>query len=85
MIVYTPTDRMLIGWVTKVLKTKLDIPLQSNESGNTEKQMEDLAIAKSPNILFDDSSDTNTGPSTGGHAMQFLDEETKQRNIPLVY
>ena len=65
------------------IKAKLDIPLQSNESGNTEKQMEDLAIAKTPNILFDDSSDTNTGPSIGGHGMQFLDEETKHKTLSL--
>ena len=61
------------------VKTKLNIALPSNESADDQTKLDDEAVAKSPNIAFDDSSDSNTGPGTGGHGMQFLDEEIQAK------
>ena len=61
------------------VKTKLNIALPSNESADDQTKLDDVAVAKSPNIAFDDSSDTNSGPGTGGHGMQFLDEEIQAK------
>ena len=59
-------------------KDQLNIALPSNESADDQTKLDDVAVAKSPNIAFDDSSDSNTGPGTGA-GMQFLDEEIQAK------
>ena len=53
------------------VKSKLNISLSDKESSNLQNQMDDLAVAKKPNIEFTDTSDSNDGPGTGGFGLKF--------------
>ena len=58
-------------------KDQVDIALPSNESADDQTKLDDVAVAKSPNIAFDDSSDTIQVPVLVVTACNFL---TKKYN-----